>query len=123
MEEYRSRGGDAAWFPQGYEGVVTDDAVDALVENVEASLEAEKDTLLSYAGSVLFRKPSRVRLGEWAISGGIEEMEQLAEQASLKLDVESYGMYGMDRVHPEGPEVTWTVMRTRTRSKAGRIMS
>ena len=108
VEEYRSRGGDAAWFPQGYEGVVTDDAVDALVENVEASLNAEKDTLLSYAGSVLFRKPSRVRLGEWAISGGIEEMEQLAEQASLKLDVESYGMYGMDRVHPEGPEVTWT---------------
>jgi hypothetical protein len=108
VEEYRSRGGDAAWFPQGYEGVVTDSAVDALVENVEGSLKAEKDTLLSYAGSVLFRKPSRVRLGEWAISGGIEEMEQLAEKASLKLDVESYGMYGMDRVHPEGPEVTWT---------------
>ena len=49
-----------------------------------------------------------MQLGEWAISGGIEEMEQLAEKASLKLDVESYGMYGMDRVHPEGPEVTWT---------------
>ena len=108
VEEYRSRGGDAAWFPQGYEGAVTDDAVDALVENVEASLEADKDTLLSYAGSVIFRKPSRVRLGEWAINGGIEEMEQLAARSGLKLDVESYGMYGMDKIHPEGPEVTWT---------------
>jgi len=108
VEEYRSRGGDAAWFPQGYEGAVTDDAVDALVENVEASLKADKDTLLSYAGSVIFRKPSRVRLGEWAINGGIEEMEQLAARSGLKLDVESYGMYGMDKIHPEGPEVTWT---------------
>ena len=108
VEEYRSRGGDAAWFPQGYEGAVTDDAVDALVENVEASLKADKDTLLSYAGSVIFRKPSRVRLGEWAINGGIEEMEQLAARSGLKLDVESYGMYGMDKINPEGLEVTWT---------------
>ena len=108
FDEYVSRGGDAAWFPNGYEGTATDDEVDELVENVEASLKAEKDTLLSYSGSVIYRKPSRVRLGEWAIAGGIEEMEQLAEKASLKLDVESYGMYGMDLVHPEGPEVEWT---------------
>ena len=40
--------------------------------------------------------------------GGIAEMEQLAEKSGLKLDVESYGMYGMDLVHPEGPEVEWT---------------
>ena len=78
------------------------------MENVEASLKAEKDTLLSYSGSVIYRKPSRARLGEWAISGGIEEMEELAKKAALKLDVESYGMYGMDLVHPEGPEVEWT---------------
>ena len=32
----------------------------------------------------------------------------LAEKSGLKLDVESYGMYGMDLVHPEGPEVAWT---------------
>ena len=64
--------------------------------------------MLSYSGSVIYRKPSRVRLGEWAISGGIEEMEALAEKSGLKLDVESYGMYGMDLVHPEGPEVEWT---------------
>ena len=108
FDEYVSRGGDAAWFPNGYEGAVTDDEVDELVENVEKSLKAEKDTLLSYSGSVIYRKPSRVRLGKWAIDGGIEEMEALAEKASLKLDVESYGMYGMDLVHPEGPEVEWT---------------
>ena len=35
-------------------------------------------------------------------------MEALAEESGLKLDVESYGMYGMDLVHPEGPEVAWT---------------
>ena len=108
VKEYKSRGGDAAWFPNGYEGAVTDDEVDALVANVEASLKAEKDTLLSYSGSVIYRKPSRVRLGEWAIAGGIAEMEALAEESGLKLDVESYGMYGMDLVHPEGPEVAWT---------------
>ena len=81
---------------------------DSPVLLADSALKAEKDTLLSYAGSVIFRKPSRVRLGEWAINGGIEEMEQLAARSGLKLDVESYGMYGMDRVHPEGPEVTWT---------------
>ena len=107
VEEYRSPAAPPPGSKQGYEGVVTDNAVDALVENVEGSLEAEKDTLLSYAGSVLFRKPSRVRLGEWAIwrhrGDGAPSGEGL-----VKLDVESYGMYGMDRVHPEGPEVTWT---------------
>merc|ERR1712216_653038 len=111
FDEYVSRGGDA---------------VDALVEDVEASLKAEKDTLLSYSGSVIYRKPSRVRLGEWAISGGIEEMEQLAARSGLKLDVESYGMYGMDIVHPDGPEVTWTAGisdEDSIPSRAGRIMS
>ena len=57
FDEYVSRGGDAAWFPNGYEGAVTDDEVDALVENVEASLKAEKDTLLSYS-CLLYTSPS-----------------------------------------------------------------
>ena len=112
VDEYNSRGGDGAWFPSGYEGVTTDDEVDAFIQDVENSLAAKKDTLLSYSGSVIFRKPSRVRLGAWALDDGIEAMEILATKASLKLDVESYGMYGMDKTHPEPAEVTWAAGTT-----------
>ena len=69
MEEYRC---GAATPPgsRGYEGVGTDDAVDALVER-RASLKAEKDTL-ELCGLRTLPETERVRLGE-GINGGIEE--------------------------------------------------
>ena len=108
VRRIRVRGGDAAWFPNGYEGAVTDDEVDAWVANVEASLKAEKDTLLSYSGSVIYRKPSRVRLGSGPLRRHRGAEAAAGREIRAQVDVESYGMYGMDLVHPEGPEVAWT---------------
>ena len=85
--------------------MVTDSAVDALVENVEASPKP-KDGNCDYGAPCSSGSRARAA-GGVAISGSIEEMEQLAEKASLKLAwVCRHVRHGPGA--SGGPEVTWT---------------
>ena len=113
--DYRSRGLDAHWWPDGLEGLEDDGAVDAFVEAVQAAhAPHDRDYLVSYGGSTIFRKPSRVNLGNYMTAGGGKaRLVGLGDEAGLLVDLESYALEQQDfgsqsLIHNLPRAVEWT---------------
>ncbi|KAJ1462342.1 hypothetical protein M885DRAFT_610401 [Pelagophyceae sp. CCMP2097] len=139
VDALREAGVDAWSWPMGFEGLLDDasesyDGAAPAIADFLAAIQTtrdqptDRDVLLSYSGSTIFRKPSRVALGNWVVSGGgADALKALAADASeagflWKISLSSWGL--KVRVEEQGDgdyadAVEWAVGGVETETENG----
>ena len=107
----RARGVDAHTFPTGLEGITDADELVVFARAVavaRAQRDSARDLLVSASWSTIYRKPSRVALGNWVeLDGGRARLVDLANSSGLGLSLASTSIAAARDQWPVGTE--WSI--------------